>query len=111
MKAVNVTFRVAPEGEYSLSCDNTVKKEWVIKADGVEVGLIKSRIIDLNQDFSNPGYSVTVTASINGVEGEFYSYSSGISNRSKSEAVENRSREVKRAKVWVSKTLHLAQKS
>ncbi|HDX8426108.1 hypothetical protein ACEUAI_20875 [Aeromonas veronii] len=97
-----VTFKPVSE-QYSMPGDNCVRKEWDIK-DGKEVvGLIVSTIRDLNQDYANPGYSVMVKVTINGVEKEFYRYSNAMSNRSMVEAKANRSSYVNAAKQWAIK--------
>lgn len=95
-----VTFKPVSE-QYSMPGDNCVRKEWDIK-DGKEVvGIIVSTIRDLNQDYANPGYSVTVMVTLNGKEKAFYRFSNAMSNRSMAEAKGNRSSYVNAAKAWV----------
>ena len=93
------------EAEWRMTGDNVTRKDWDILVDGEVVGQIESSIRDLNQSFSTPGYSVTVTAQINGVEKPFREYSGTFSNRSMRESRENRSVYVKRAKTWAQKRL------
>lgn len=99
-----VTFK--PTGaEYRIPGGNTVSRTWEIFLNGVLVGEIDTIIRDLFQSNATPGYSVTVTATINGVENKFYKNSSAFSNRSAREARENRSSYVNSAKEWAKKRL------
>ncbi|MDH4581425.1 hypothetical protein E8F20_05985 [Pseudomonas sp. BN415] len=98
----NVTFKpMGPDFRQAGNC--TVTKQWEIKRDGEVVGAIESTIRDLNQDYASPGYSVTVIASINGVEKSFRRNSGTFSNRSMREAMSNRSYYVSQAKDWAKK--------
>ncbi|WP_153785283.1 hypothetical protein [Pseudomonas sp. EMN2] len=102
-----VTFK--PESaEYQVPGDNVARKNWVIKRDGVEVGSISSQIRDLYQSYTTPGYSVTVTVELVGVEQPYRQNSGTFSNRSKREAQETRSTYVRRAKQWATRNLNLA---
>jgi hypothetical protein len=83
--------------------ENVTRKDWDILVDGQVRGAINSDIRDLWMDLTNPGYSVTVTAQLPGVEPGFRRYSAAFSNRSAKEARENRSRYVAEAKEWARK--------
>ncbi|MFG5864437.1 hypothetical protein [Metapseudomonas sp. CR1201] len=94
-----VTFKpIGPD--YRHRGDTKITKVWEIKRDGEVIGHIDSTIHDLNQDYANPGYSVTVSAVIEGREKKFYRNSGTFSNRSLKESMENRSYYVNQAKDW-----------
>lgn len=104
MQPGKMTFK--PTGaDFKLPGNNTVTRDWDIKVNGAVVGSIDSTIRDLNGDLSNPGYSVTVSASINGVTQTFYKNSGTFSNRSAREARENRSRYISAAKEWAERAI------
>lgn len=90
-----------PSAEYSN--DNVKSKDWQIIVGGKTVGHIDSSIRDLFMSRTTPGYSVTVTAIIEGKEKPFREYSAAFANRSAQEAKENRAVYVARAKQWVVK--------
>lgn len=104
LKINNVTFKPAGD-EYRIPGGNTISRDWEIFLNGVFVGKIETTIRDLYQSNTTPGYSVTVTAAINGAENQFYKNSSAFSNRSAREARENRSSYINSAKEWAKKTL------
>ena len=83
--------------------DNVKSKDWQIIVEGKVVGHIDASIRDLFMSKSTPGYSVTVTAEIEGKDKAFREYSAAFSNRSAQEARENRAVYVARAKLWATK--------
>lgn len=102
--AAKVTFKPR-SAELRLPGHNTITKDWDINVDGVTVGLIQSCIRDLYMDVSNPGYSVTVTADITGVDGNYRKNTFAMDNRNQREARENRSHYIRQAKQWVVKAI------
>ena len=83
--------------------DNIKSKDWQIIVEGKTVGHIDSSIRDLFMSRTTPGYSVTVTAVIEGREKPFREYSAAFANRCAQEARDNRATYVARAKQWVIK--------
>lgn len=83
--------------------DNVKSRDWQIVADEKVVGHIDASIRDLFMSRTTPGYSVTVTAMIDGKEKTFREYSAAFANRSAKEAKENRAVYVARAKRWAIK--------
>ena len=83
--------------------ENVKSKGWRIIVEGKTVGHIDSSIRDLFMSKTTPGYSVTVTAVIEGKEKSFREYSAAFANRSAQEARENRAVYVARAKRWAIK--------
>lgn len=90
-----------PSAEYLT--DNVRSKDWQIIVEGKAIGNIESSIRDLYMSKTTPGYSVTVTAVIEGKEKSFREYSAAFANRSAQEARENRAVYVARAKRWAIK--------
>lgn len=101
-----ITFKPMSSG-VRFPGDNVLAKSWDIRIDGKTVGSIESSIRDLYMSVSQPGYSVTVTANIEGKEKPFREYSAAFSNRNAREARENRSTYVRRAKAWAIKQLEV----
>jgi hypothetical protein len=99
-----VTFK--PDGpESQWPGDNVKTKDWAIKIGDEVVGSIESHIRDLFMSRTQPGYSVTVTAVLHGVEKQYRENSAAFSNRNLREARDNRSTYLERAKQWVIKQL------
>lgn len=96
-----MTVKFKPSAE--CAADNVKSKDWQIIVDGDVVGHIDTSIRDLFMSRTTPGYSVTVTASVNGKDKTFREYSAAFANRSAQEARENRAVYVSRAKRWVIK--------
>jgi hypothetical protein len=97
--AKKITFK--PDGdEYRMPGDNVIKKKWIIRVNGEEAGLIRCEIRDLFMSLTSPGYSVTMTTEVLGVERTYREYSAAFSNRSMREAKENRSTYFQRSKEW-----------
>lgn len=94
-----VTFKPL-NGEHDPAGSGVKTRCWQIKVNGVLAGFIDSRINDLNQSYTEPGYSCTVWITWADGTLSFRRNSGTFNNRSMKEALENRSRYVAEAKRW-----------
>lgn len=94
---LKVTFKPL-NGEYDPAGSGVKSKCWQIKVNGVVTGHIDSRINDLNQSYTEPGYSCTVWITLTDGTLSFRRNSGTFSNRSMKEALENRAHYVAQAK-------------